>query len=855
MEHENIENNGSKAEETGTYEAPKKKWLPKPTRADILNISLISALAFTLTATYMNSVPKSEVLNLKNHFEMKFNQQHEYIMKIEDYAKDANDKIASLDAQVLEYQEKIKSLNDMNSKDASELIEFNTGLQEERNMLASSLEKIIKELDEVKSSNQSLMNENSQKDAEIEKISKELEKTVAEFDKQVEAYRKLSTERSNNMYDFELDLERQLEDEMKYEEQGSLFLDHLSYQVADSGLIMTDASPIYQGVEEPEDVKKKIEFITDRGDYSDFPYIYAVVNKETNEVFKVFARPTQLKEDASSDGKGIWLSSHLNAFAYTFSPQEQKIVEYRRQRDPDFARWFDGHTSKVIKLCGAGCQLQWVDAELLQEGDLEVADKPIRDAGGAVAHVNTAYDPEEGVLSFDDPAITQTITEMPSQTLSEAPEERIKGWRVTAFSTAIGEGAVDYKELDISKGIQLTYGPLAQWNETDGVLWTSRGTKIAPFPYSVDTVYATVADGFLNIEENGTYEFALNPKEVSPNDVALYVNNKLVWGGGRSIPIPIDMEAGEFPIKLTYFVSSQNSGVVDISNAKPTEEVKVEVRDLIRDYDKYQSLCLIFDGTNKTRTCSARADEFYNKSDKIKVRGKQFIVGYRKLTRDGGGFKSIREILTSIKAPEQTEGRISKPISEMEYKYYTPTAATTLIFNKEKNLSYKLNFALDAYATNYETGESIDGLLPVFDKNSLVEFEFEYDARVPGVHYFLPYLMSVNPDSYDDDKYNFSTSSINEWDTLNIKNMPSCKYEFLAYDSDVSQYVPIMQGYKAKGIAYTYNETLGQDYYGHINVTEPTVLEIKGRIVCAEEFSLKMLTKDPRDNQFRPFED
>lgn len=127
---------------------------------------------------------------------------------------------------------------------------------------------------------------------------------------------------------------------------------------------------IYQNVDEIRD-KPKITFITDRGNSNDFPYVLGVVDKMSGDIYKVFARPDYLAEESSSDGKGVWLSEKLKRFAYTYSPQEKKIVDYRRQRDPKFKKWFNTKTQKILDLCGFSCNLEWLDTQVLL-GEIEM---------------------------------------------------------------------------------------------------------------------------------------------------------------------------------------------------------------------------------------------------------------------------------------------------------------------------------------------------------------------------------------------------------------------------------------------------------------------------------------------------
>ena len=678
---------------------------------------------------------------------------------------------------------------------------------------------------------------------ELVDLEAEVAQKLAKAAEDAEFYKQKSIERTNNTYDFELELERQLQDEQRYQ-QDSRFLDHLSYQTADSGHILRDSDPVLlQGVSKPRKKDGGIELIVDREGDGEFPYALAVVDKQSKKVFKVFARPSFLSEDASTDGKGIWLSGHLNHFAYKFSAKEQKLLQYRLERDPDFQQWFDRQTDKIVDLCGSACQLEWVDIGMLLDGDLATTDAPIRDAGGQVSYVNQEYTAAEGVLSFDDPSITTTVREVTEITGSGVQQGRVPGFRVTAFSSGVGEGAVGYREWDISKGVQLTFGPLGQWNETSGILWTARGEKLAPFPYSPDVIYATVADGYLQIEEAGSYEFIVDWNGLSPDSLAVLVNDKLVIGGLRyTDPIAIEMESGEYPIKVIAFNPSPNYGLTELASLKPQNESS-------SDFDKMFAF-------------------HFGNNDGFNFRGKQFVIGYRRLQDADRGFKPINDALTSDRAGEQPENRFSGPLGEISYEKFVPTFATQKAFNRHKGESWwstssdprrslgeSLTLNEQAYASSPETGTSEAGLITKLKENQLVKYSFTYDAKKAGTHFFLPLVLMTNHTDLDEDSwgFNFSRASFNSWDTLGVAVPNRCKYELRAYDQDVSQTVPITIGNDNKGTVY--KAGLGSDYYGHLIVTEPAEIRIEGEIACERPFDLKFLTKGPMDLHFRPFED
>ena len=326
----------------------------------------------------------------------------------------------------------------------------------------------------------------------------------------------------------------------------------------------------FQGIDEPvveqtltpeqkaQQMLQNIEFITDRGNYEEYPYVLAIIDVTKTQyggaVSQIFARPTFLREDASTDGKGIWLSSDLKKYAYAFSAKEQKLIKMRMARDPEFRKWFDDHTNALVEICGVGCRLEWKDRELVELGADGVVDEPLRDAAGNISFDNER--PDRRILSFNTPTITQAIEDRPTVYSEENEQKFSKGFRVTAFATpkTMGEYAESWDDLE--NGLELTYGVMGQWNETSGMIPTYNARKFAPFPHIPNTSYATIADGFITLPEDGTYQFDWNEADqVKLEDFAVLINDELVLGGATSvIGKPIKMQQGPTQSKCIFII-------------------------------------------------------------------------------------------------------------------------------------------------------------------------------------------------------------------------------------------------------------------------------------------------------------
>ena len=126
----------------------------------------------------------------------------------------------------------------------------------------------------------------------------------------------------------------------------------------------------------------------------------------------------------------------------------------------------------------------------------------------------------------------------------------------------MGEYAENWDDLE--NGLELTYGVMGQWNETSGMIPTYNARKFAPFPHIPNTSYATIADGFITLPEDGTYLFDWNTADqVSLEDFAVLINDELVFGGATSvIGEPIIMQQGTYPIKVYLYNPSNYFGLV-----------------------------------------------------------------------------------------------------------------------------------------------------------------------------------------------------------------------------------------------------------------------------------------------------
>ena len=196
-------------------------------------------------------------------------------------------------------------------------------------------------------------------------------------------------------YDWELDLIKQREDERFYQE----LLESQDEEVAPTSedesnardylidLFKNDFASIQrtssfaqtrvtQQVASNNNLKTDaIEFRTKRTKEGEYPYALAIVDKENRRLAKVFARPMFMVEEASTNGKGVYLRAELYDLAYPFSAKEKKIINYRRLNDAEFNKWFEEKTPKAIEACGFVCHREWVDYEMLMEQRLDYGER------------------------------------------------------------------------------------------------------------------------------------------------------------------------------------------------------------------------------------------------------------------------------------------------------------------------------------------------------------------------------------------------------------------------------------------------------------------------------------------------
>ena len=214
-------------------------------------------------------------------------------------------------------------------------------------------------------------------------------------------------------------------------------------------------------------------------------------------------------------------------------------------------------------------RLEWKDRELVELGADGVVDEPLRDASGTISFDNER--PDRRILSFATPTITKAIEDRPTVYSVKNEQKFSRGFRVTAFATPTTMGQAAQSWEDLAKGLELTYGVLGQWNEPSGTIPTYDARQFSPFPHIPYTSYATVADGFIEIPEDGTYEFDYEGNGVGIEDFAVLINDKVMLGGITKERLkPIKMTKGTYPIKVYVYNPSPNFGLTGFPTCQST---------------------------------------------------------------------------------------------------------------------------------------------------------------------------------------------------------------------------------------------------------------------------------------------
>lgn len=240
------------------------------------------------------------------------------------------------------------------------------------------------------------------------------------------------------------------------------------------------------------------------------------------------------------------------------------------------------------------------EPEFTSIADLENVEKvPSWGAEEADVEVTPASGADE--LTFDEAEITEEVEE---PVIVMEPVEKVPGWRVQALGYV---GDVD--EVDVAAGLENVSGVLASWNSlsdleighsralvadgaanvpTDvkaalegmmgslqngvaGATATPRGTAQLSEGAFGFARHALVADGEIQVEQDGVYEFRViswewhrhgNHKEWSevikaPLDVAIEVAGSTAFGGSAArkqdkkvVPEALSLQAGTYPISV-----------------------------------------------------------------------------------------------------------------------------------------------------------------------------------------------------------------------------------------------------------------------------------------------------------------
>ena len=693
--------------------------------------------------------------------------------------------------------------------------------------------------------------------------------------------------------------------------------EQLHFQGVDEPTVEESEEQPLTEAEKAEAMLQQIEFITDRGSYDEYPYVLTIVDATKIQhgaaVSQVFARPTFLREDASTDGKGIWLSSDLSKYAYNFSAKEQKLIKERMARDPEFRKWFDDHTNALIEHCGIQCRLEWKDSRLVAEEVQGVVDEPLRDAGGNISFDNSRAD--RRILSFDMGEISLAVEDRPTVYSDDDAKAWSKGFRVSAFATPATMGEYAESWDDISSGLQLTYGMIGQWNDKSGTVLVYDGKKLARFPDIPELTYATVADGVVTIPETATYEFKWDNFGIGDQDVAVLINDKVILGGPVDLEyMPVRLEAGDYPIKIYAYNPSPEWGLTGFPVCKGSDEdlgfLRVGERLRARapagkgahtvsplsqlTTGKHQSVTTVYGSTPSEVVFTTHE----NLTDEVSEIVTAAIGG----TRGGGEMRCATSWANAIapydgaptthrnfgivfkntknavkvrggnigvlfrNAEEQSRwARLALYVRSPRVKtqdegvrYSKPIGEITYKaykpFTKTRMLNEKNGMvSLDrgGYTENPDVRESNDGRMDYLPTRTLLEYEWTYDAKTAGTHFIAPLFspLTVYVDPQSNYDHVIYKSAHANWDTINLNVTPSCRYSVLAYDEDISGYKSITAALNGDYMLST--SKYNSDYLTRLDVVEPRPIKIKGTIVCDEPFTLDWLTKSPTDLRFR----
>lgn len=669
-----------------------------------------------------------------------------------------------------------------------------------------------------------------------------------------------------------------------YDRNNTFEADIPAVEVAEDDTIQTDA----------------IEFRTQRTKEGEYPYALAIIDKENRRISKVFARPMFMTEEASTNGKGVYLRAELYDLAYPFSAKEKKIINYRRQHDAEFNKWFEEKTFKAIETCGFVCHLEWVDYKMLMEKRLDYGER---------AYIG------QGFIDYDRQAASLAPKMFGNSTVTEIIEEnndwfdvdiskKIRGWRHTALSVPSSEGGNSGTPYNISEGIPLTRGIIGQWNDTSGNLWTSRLSKILPHPYTPMLAHAIVADGYFYVEEAGTYEFKIplmssesifggkgnyyrtqrgkegwaknardNSSPLLVNSMALFVEDQNILGGNAGPQIAsIKLEEGEYNLRVNFFHPDLDWDFSGLDRA----EGKIDYFGVTshRSYKKHMTM------TNSEVWNSVRHDDLeketrdlgsvggpYNLNDTKSVlidgdKGKIVNILYRKLEpkmKANEGWQSLnRKVYSEPSATQNNEYRTyaTGPIKGV---YRTPLASTAEKTHSASSVSFDdAAYLEETSPLYYETDETfVVGPITPLNK---VTLDFDYDAKLVGSYMFMP-LIYPSKKIFSEDFMNKPEGEI--FSALAAKGVHAgydlsgteaeCIIDFKVYDEDVSVYVPLFSGNLPNGMILT-NSSLGkvrETFFGHFRVHDPRILHLKMELACSSYVDLTILVKDPSDLNFR----